>query len=141
MKIFLMTILVVTFVGVCFPYISYSQTHSDKAAKQNEETRKRAEKIRKNVVKLGTGEATKIEVKLFDNKTYVGYIKEANDKSFIVIDKTNAPHEFVYGDVQSVHNAKESSRSKTAGHIILGAAIGIGAVIIIALVSYFKGVS
>ncbi len=49
------------------------------------------EQVRENVRKLGTGEAARVEVKLLDGRKIKGYIGEADEDSFVVVEaKTSA---------------------------------------------------
>ena len=43
-----------------------------------------AEKIKANVLKLGTGESTRVKVKLRDNAKLEGYISDASAETFTV---------------------------------------------------------
>lgn len=97
-----------------------------KATKQEEKTAKVKEKIRK----LGLGERVNLKVKLFDKTKHEGYVKEANENDFVVIDKVGNPHSVRYSDVDSVSGRNLSTGAKIA----IGVGIGVGATILAILV-------
>ncbi len=82
----------------------------------------RAAKGRLDVAKLGVGETARIEVKLRDNSRVKGYIGEANEDSFTVVDSKNGSEQRIaYADVQKVNKA--GGGFSTRSWIILGAAV------------------
>lgn len=82
----------------------------------------RASKGRLDVVKLGVGEKARVEVKLRDNSKVKGYIGEANEDSFTVVDSKNGSEQRIaYADVQKVNKA--GGGFSTRSWIILGAAV------------------
>lgn len=103
-------------------------TAQTKPTKQEEKTAKVKEKIRK----LGLGERVKVKVKLYDKTTHQGYVKEANDNDFVVIDKTGNPHIVRYADVDSVGGRNLSTGAK----IGIGIGIGVGATILTLLLIF-----
>jgi hypothetical protein len=75
-----------------------------------------------DVFKMGVGERARIEVKLRNNSKLKGYIGEATDGSFTVIDSKNGTNQRIaYGDVEKVKNA--GGGFSTRSWIILGAAV------------------
>ena len=109
----MLAILTLTFAGPA--------TAQTKPTKQEEKTAKVKEKIRK----LGLGERVKLKVKLYDKTKYEGYVKEASDNDFVVIDKVGNPHIIRYSDVDSVGGKNLSTGAK----IGIGIGIGVGATI------------
>jgi hypothetical protein len=74
-----------------------------------------AEKVKKDINKLGTGEATRIEVKLRDQRTLKGYIGEAGEEGFSVVDaKTGTATKVLYPQVQKVKGNNLSTGAKIA---------------------------
>jgi hypothetical protein len=81
-----------------------------------------AEQVRENVYKLGTGEAARVEVKLKDKTKLKGYVAEASDAGFSVVDaKTGAATHVAYPQVQKVKGHNLSTGAKIA--------IGLSAVV------------
>jgi hypothetical protein len=119
MKNAFVTILLTAIVLSSFSILAVGQTTNDKAAKE-------IEKVRKAVAKAGTGTKSKVEVDLIDGKVYSGYISEANDKSFVVIDKQNVSNTINYSDVRKVYDKNGSTRAK---YITIGVAAGAATVI------------
>src|SRR5687768_5388389 len=61
------------------------------------------EKIKANVLKLGTGESTRVKVKLRDQGKLEGYISDAGAETFTVTDrKTGLATTVAYPQVKSV---------------------------------------
>ena len=85
------------------------------------------EKIRTKVIKMGVGVNARVEVKLKDNTQFKGYISDANQDSFTVIDrKTVSSKTISYADASSVKRA--GSGLSTKNLIILGA-VAVGAAV------------
>jgi len=88
------------------------------------------ERVKESVLKLGTGPEARVEVKLRDNARFKGYISEAGEESFMIVDmKTGFPMTIAYPQVKKVKGHNLSTGAKVA--------IGIGAAIVI-LVLVFK---
>lgn len=63
----------------------------------------RAAKVRGDVLKLGVGEKAGVEVKLRDNRKLKGYIAEASEDSFTVVNSKNESNQrLAYADVEKV---------------------------------------
>lgn len=91
-----------------------AQTDTDKNAES-------IAKIKKAVAERGTGEKNRVEVKMLDGTTLKGYVSNADDDSFTLVDsKTKQSTVIAYSDV-----AKVKKRSK-GGNLGLGLAIGAG---------------
>lgn len=81
-----------------------------------------AAKIKVSIFKIGTGPAARVELKLRDDSKLKGYVSEANDASFVVVDdKTGAAREVPYPQVKQVKGNNLSTGAKIA--------IGIGIVV------------
>ena len=98
----------------------YADTKSDKEARF-------AEKVKKGIAKLGTGESALVEVKLRDNTKVRGYIKEANDTSFTIVNRaTNTETVVTYPNTKQVRGNNLSTGAKVAiGLAILAGVLAI----------------
>lgn len=86
-----------------------------------------AEKVKTEISKLGTGQDAKIKVKLKDGTKLKGYITEANENQFVVMDsKTNQLIPVPYPQVKQAKGNNLSS-----GVIVI---IGVTAVIVLLFV-------
>ncbi|MEP6819122.1 MAG: hypothetical protein ABJA18_06280 [bacterium] len=85
------------------------------------------EKIRTKVVKMGVGVNARVEVKLRDNTQLKGYISDADQDSFTVVEsKTGSSKTVSYADTSSVKKAGSGWSAKS--WIILGA-VAVGAAV------------
>jgi len=85
------------------------------------------EKIRTKVIKMGVGVNVRVEVKLKDNTQFKGYISDANQDSFTVVEsKTGSSKTISYFDASAVKKA--GSGLSTKNLIILGA-VAVGAAV------------
>ena len=87
---------------------------------------KKAVKVEAKLKKLGTGEKAKVKVKLYNATTYQGYLSEANDEDFVVVDKGGNPNRLRYSDVDKIGGKNLSTGAKIA----IGVGIGVGATIL-----------
>jgi sRNA-binding regulator protein Hfq len=94
---------------------NFQSTHAQAGAETQ-----RAEKARASVARRGTGKDARVEVTLLNNTKLKGYISEAGNDSFTVIDrKTGASQVVAYTDVSQVKKSGGGLSTKTL--IILGA--------------------
>ena len=85
------------------------------------------EKTRSKVLKMGVGVNARVEVKLKDNSQFRGYISDATQDSFTVVEKTSGSSKTVsYSDASSVKKAGSGWSAKS--WIILGA-VAVGAAV------------
>lgn len=85
------------------------------------------EKVKAGVTKLGTGTDARIEVKLQDGTKLKGYVSEANDGGFVVMNaKTNAAVPVAYPQVKQVKGNNLSEGVKLL--------IGIGAILLLGII-------
>jgi hypothetical protein len=88
-----------------------------------------AEKVKEGISKLGTGTAARIEVKLRDKRKLKGYVSEADEHSFVIVDeRTGATSTVTYSQVQQVKGNNLSKAAKIAigvGVILLPIAIAL----------------
>lgn len=100
-------------IGVSFAYAG---------SKEEKETRF-AEKVKEGISKLGTGAEARIEVKLRDKTKLKGYVSEAGEDSFVIVDeKTGATSTVTYPQVKQVKGHNLSKGAKIA--------IGVGVILI-----------
>jgi len=84
-----------------------------------------AEKVKANIMKLGTGPDARVRVKLRDKTKLEGYISEAGDDSFVVMNtKTGVATTVLYPQVKTVKGNNLSTG--------VWIAIGVGIVILVA---------
>ena len=85
--------------------------------------------IKADVVKRGTGEKTRVEVKMLDGTKRKGYISQAGDDSFTLADSnTNQTISIAYADVAQVR--KSGSKGDKIALWIIGGAAAVGAVVL-----------
>lgn len=84
---------------------------------------KKTEKVKEKIKKLGVGERVKIKADLYNGTSYQGYVSEATDDNFIVVDKNGDSHTVKYSDVDKVGGKNLSTGAKIA----IGIGIGVGA--------------
>jgi hypothetical protein len=87
-------------------------------------------KVKAGIIKLGVGKESKVKVKLFDRTEISGYISEANEGAFTVInEKSNFATEVPYSQVKQVKGNNMSNGVKVA----IGLGILLAIVVVIAL--------
>jgi len=86
------------------------------AAKPGPEKDARAsEKVKSSIAKLGTGPAASVEVKLREGKTLKGYVAEAREDHFVVLDEaTGASVPVPYPQVRKVKGHNLSTGAEIA---------------------------
>ena len=94
-------------------------------ASSREETRARfAEKVKEGIGRLGTGPEARVEFKLRDGKKLKGYIGEAGENSFVIVDaKSGAASTVPYPQVKQVTGNNLSKGAKIA--ITVGLVVGL----------------
>ena len=91
-------------------------------SKEEKETRF-TEKVKEGIGKLGTGSEARVEVKLRDKRKLKGYVSEAGEDSFVIVDeKTRATSTVTYSQVQQVKGNNLSRAAKIA--------IGVGVILL-----------
>ena len=97
--------------------VAYADSKQEKQARFTE-------KVKANVLKLGTGESTRVKVKLRDQAKLEGYISDAGPETFTVSNrKTGVATTVAYPQVKSVQGNNLSTGAKIA--IGVGIAAGI----------------
>lgn len=104
------------------------------AASKEEKEARFAEKVKTNVLKVGTGQAARVKIKLRDKTKVAGYVSAADNEGFTVIDsKTGTATTIAYAQVKSVQGHNLSTGAKIA----IG--VGIAAAIIFIILWYTTG--
>jgi hypothetical protein len=100
------------------------------AAKTKGEARKHAARVKAAVAKLGTGESARAEVELLDKTRLEGYVREAGEVGFVLVDAgagtaTTVP----YTQVGRVKGNNLSTGQK----VLIGLGIAAGVMLFLAL--------
>lgn len=104
------------------------------AASKAEEQARFAEKVKASVLKLGTGEAARVKIKLRDKTKLAGYISSADGENFTVVDsKTGMATTIAYPQVKSV----KGNNLSTGAKIAIG--VGIAAALVFIILWYTTG--
>jgi hypothetical protein len=120
----LLVALVINLAGV---RLAYADSKEEKQARF-------AEKIKANVLKLGTGKSTRVKVKLRDQAKLEGYISDADAETFTVTNrKTGVATAVAYPQVKSI----QGNNLSTGAKIAIG--VGIAAAIIFIILWYTTG--
>ena len=88
---------------------------------------KRAEKVRTQLAKLGTGKDARVRLELRDKTKLEGYISEAGAESFVVTDSAGKATTVAYPQVKKA----QGNNLSTGAKIAIGIGIGAGIVLVI----------
>src|SRR5918997_5260426 len=88
-----------------------------------EKEARRAEKVRTQVAKLGTGKDARVRLELRDKTKLEGYISEAGAESFVVTDSAGKATTVAYPQVGKAQGNNLSTGAKVAIGVGIGAAI------------------
>ena len=99
---------------------------SSAVAKPEDKDAERAAKVKEAIVKLGTGPAARVEVKLRDGRQLKGWVSETSEDSFLFVDDNGAAREVPYPQVKRVKGNNLSTGVKVA--------IGVGVALVILIV-------
>ena len=106
------------------------------AGSREEKQARFAEQVKRGVLKLGTGTDARVEVKLRDKTKLKGYISEAGENGFIVVDaKMGVATTVTYQQVKQVKGNNLSSGQRVALAVGLAIAALLAVVIVAAAVS------
>ena len=120
----LLVALVINLAGV---RLAYADSKEEKQARF-------AEKVKANVQRLGTGESTRVKVKLRDQAKLEGYISAAGAETFTITNrKTGEVTTVAYPQVKSV----QGNNLSTGAKIAIG--VGIAATIIFIILWFTTG--
>ena len=98
------------------------------ARQQSDKPAPTVEQIRIQVTKLGVGEKARVTITTKDGSKIKGYVDRTGDEDFSMRDrKTNASTTIRYADVQKIDRSHGHSLAR---NILIGVAIGTGAVVI-----------
>jgi hypothetical protein len=124
----LLSLLLVAFlINLAGVRLAYADSKEEKQARF-------AEKVKSNVLKLGTGETARVKVKLHDKTKLAGYISAADNEGFTVTNpKTGTATLVTYPQVKSV----QGNNLSTGAKIAIG--VGIAATIIFIILWYTTG--
>lgn len=107
------------------------------ARSQDDQEARRLEKIRESVRKLGIGKDARVEAKLQDGRKVKGYIREATDDSFIVVeDKTGLVGTVNYSEVIQLKGRNGLTAAKVGINIAKGVGIVAGVAAAFTLLLY-----
>lgn len=110
-------LLVAMVINLAGARLAYADSKDEKQARF-------AEKIKANVLKLGTGEATRVKVKLRDQSKLEGFISDAGAETFTVTNrKTGVATTVAYPEVKSVQGNNLSTGAKIAIGVGIAAAL------------------
>ena len=97
---------------------AFAKTDAEKQAK-------RAEKVRTELAKLGTGKDARIKLELRDKTKLEGYVSEAGPDSFVVTDAAGKSTTVAYPQVRKARGNNLSTGAK------IGIGVGIGAAVVL----------
>ncbi|HEY9284933.1 MAG TPA: hypothetical protein VIP46_15860 [Pyrinomonadaceae bacterium] len=103
---------------------AFAKSDAEKAAS-------RAEKVRTQLTKLGTGKDALVRLELRDKTKLEGYISEAGAESFVVTDSAGRATTVAYPQVKRAQGNNLSTGAKIAIGVGIGAAI-----VVIVLLAY-----
>ena len=111
--------------------LSTTCVRASHAGPQQGQSGSRAEKVKAGLRKLGVGESARVEVKLRDGSKLKGYIREAGEDGFVVVDrKTGEARAVTYEQVDKLKGKGLSTGTKVAiGFGIAAAVLGTLALI------------
>lgn len=112
-----MFLLVASVINLAGARLAYADSKEEKQARF-------AEKVKANVLKLGTGESTRVKVKLRDQAKLEGYISDAGAETFTITNRqTGVATTVAYPQVKSVQGNNLSTGAKIAIGVGIAAAI------------------
>ena len=110
-------LLVAAVINLAGVRLAYAESKEEKQARF-------AEKVKANVLKLGTGESTRVKVKLRDQRKLEGYISDAGAETFTITNrKTGEATTVAYPEVKSVQGNNLSTGAKIAIGVGIAAAV------------------
>ena len=93
------------------------------AATSAEKEAKRAEKVRTQLLKLGTGSDARVKLTLRDKTKLEGFVSEAGAETFAVTDRAGKTTTVGYGQVGKAQGHNLSTGAKIAIGVGIGAAV------------------
>ncbi|HEV2863548.1 MAG TPA: hypothetical protein VGX48_21225 [Pyrinomonadaceae bacterium] len=117
--------LVLLVLNLAGAHAAFAKTEAEKQARQ-------AEKVKAGVMKLGTGEAARVKVKLRDKTKLEGYVGAAGEETFTVVNaKTGVASSVAYPQVKSV----QGNNLSTGAKIAIG--VGVAALVVFLIVFHY----
>lgn len=118
-------LLIVLLANIAYPSRAFAADTQEKEAKF-------AQKIKRELEKLGTGSDARVEVKMRDKTKLTGHISEISYEYFVVVDdKTGSRTTITYSQVDKVKGYNLSTGAKIA----IGVGIVMAVIYIIALMA------
>jgi hypothetical protein len=94
---------------------TYSGVTPAYAASREEKQSHFTEKLRTGIARLGTGEQARVRIKLLDKTQLEGYVSEATEQDFVVVEsKTGVATRVTYAQVKQVKGNNLSTGAKIA---------------------------
>ena len=112
--------------GIVLTNLLYLPAAAAKPSGNNDE--QKLEKLKTGIRKLGIGSDARIKVRLKNKTEISGYISEAGDDSFVVIDATGKSNFVAYPQVAQAKGNNLSSKEKLAITLV---AVGVIAVLLL----------
>ena len=97
-----------------------------------EKESKRAEKVRTQLLKLGTGSDARVKLELRDKTRLEGFVSEAGAESFVVVDRAGVATTVAYPQVGKAQGHNLSTGAKIAIGIGIGAGVTLLIILLIA---------
>lgn len=97
------------------------------AATSAEKEAQRAEKVRTQLAKLGTGKDARVQVELRDKTKLGGYISELGAESFVITNKAGVATTVAYPQVGKV----KGNNLTTGEKIVIGVGVGVAIVLLV----------
>lgn len=101
---------------------AFAKSDAEKAAR-------RAEKVRTQLAKLGTGKDVRVRLELRDKTKLEGYISEAGAEGFVLTDSAGKTTTVAYPQVKKA----QGNNLSTGAKIAIGIGIGAGVTLLIVL--------
>lgn len=120
-------VLVVLLFAAASANVAYADSNKGKEARL-------AVRVKEGVRKLGVGRDAQVTVKLRDKTKVKGYIGEAGEDSFVVIDaETGAANSVSYSSVKQMNGNNHSLGVRIAIGVVIAAAVVVALIILIEL--------
>jgi len=107
------------------------------AGTKAEKEARRAEKVRTQLAKLGTGSDARIRLELRDKTKLEGFVSEAGAETFAVTDASGKTTTVGYGQVRKA----QGNNLSTGAKIAIGVGIGVGVTLLILYLVYLSNES
>jgi len=133
LKKFLSVSLIVLLLNLVGIIPAYANSQDDAQARA--QTRE-ARKVKDGIMKLGVGEAARVQLTLRDGRKVKGYIRGAGEDSFVVVDaKTGAATTVTYAQVKEIKGNNLATGANIALKLgaIVGIALGLSILLVVIL--------